>query len=172
MKASGSSGASPPQGDGLTAAARLRTAGPDFSISFNALQDTVRRACAAETQWQARVVVGLRAVLEYAAADPAGAGALTIQARRGDPAEPDRQDEVIAYFATLLGEVTPEDKVVALSRTDDGLVDSIATVVRAHLIAGMTEQLPGLAPDLVYLTLMPYTGLVEARRWASAAPGL
>jgi hypothetical protein len=34
------------------------------------------------------------------------------------------------------------------------------------------EQLPGLVPDLVYLALMPYTGLVEVRRWASAAPGL
>lgn len=172
MKASGSSGASPPEGDGLTAAARVRTAGPDFSTSFSALQDAVRRACAAETQWQTRVVVGLRAVLEYAAADPAGARALTIQARRGNPAEADRQDQAIAYFAALLGEVTPEDKVVAVSRTDEGLVDSIATVVRAHLIAGMAEHLPGLLPDLIYLALMPYTGLAEARRWASASHGL
>jgi hypothetical protein len=172
VKASGSSGASPPQGDGLTAAARVRTAGPEFSTSFGALRDAVRRACAAETQWQARVVVGLRAVLEFAAANPAGACALTIQARRGNPAEPDRQDEVIAYFAAVLGEVTPEDKLVAIPRTDEGLVDSIATVVRAHLIAGMAEQLPGLVPDLVYLALMPYTGLAEARRWASASPGL
>jgi hypothetical protein len=172
VKASGSSSASPPEGDELTAAARVRTAGPDFSTSFSALQDAVRRACAAETEWQTRVVVGLRAVLEYAAADPAAAGVLTIQARRGDPAQPDRQDQVIAYFAALLGEVTPKDKLVAVPRTDEGLIDSIATVVRAHLIAGMAEQLPGLVPDLVYLTLMPYTGIAEARRWASAAPGL
>jgi hypothetical protein len=172
VKASGSSGASPPEDDGLTAAARVRTAGPDFSTSFSALQDAVRRACAAETQWQARVVVGLRAALEFAATDPAGASALTIQARRGDPAEPDRQDEVIAYFADLIGEVTPDHTLVPISRTDEGLVDSIATVVRASLIAGMAEQLPGLVPDLVYLTLMPYTGIAEARRWASAAPGL
>lgn len=171
MKASGSSGANPPQGDGLTAAARVRTAGPDFSTSFSALQGAVRRACAAETEWEARVVVGLRAALEYTAADPAGAGALTIQARRGDPAQPDHEDEVIAYFTALLDDVTPDDRVVSLSRTDQGLIDSIAMVVRAHLIAGMAEQLPGLVPDLVYLTLMPYTGLVEARRWASALPG-
>jgi hypothetical protein len=172
VKASGSSGASPPQGDGLTAAARVRTAGPDFSTSFSALQSAVRRACAAETEWQTRVVVGLRTVLEYAAADPAAARALTILARRGNTADPDRQDEVVAYFAVLLDEVTPDHRLIALPRTDEGLIDSIATVVRAHLIAGMAEQLPRLVPDLVYLTLMPYTGFAEARRWASASPGL
>jgi hypothetical protein len=171
VKASGSSGASPPQSGGLGDAARVRTAGPDFSVSLRALQDAVRRACAAETQWQARIVVGLRAVLEFAAADPAAARALTIQARNSNSDVADNQDGVIAYFVELLGELTPAEKVVAVS-TDQGVVDSIATIIRGHLLAGTAPQLPGAVPDLVYLTLLPYTGLTEARRWASSAPGL
>lgn len=171
MKASGSRGASPRQGGGLTAATRVRTSGPDFSANFLALQDVVRKTCAAETQWQARIVVGLRAVLEFAAADPAAARALTIQARNGNSAAAGNQDEVIAYFVELLGELTPAQKVVAVS-TDRGVVESIATIVRGQLLAGSAEQLPAALADLVYLMLLPYTGLAEARRWASAAPGL
>ncbi len=171
MKASGSGGAQSAQHVGLSAAARVRTGGVEFSPSFAALQDTVSAACAAETQWQARIVVGLRAVLEFAAADPAAARALTIQARGGDPAEPDRQDEVIAHFAGLLRQAAPAEQLVAIS-TGSGVVEAIATSIRGHLLADEAEQLPAALPDLVYLTLMPYTGLAEARRWASAAPGL
>ena len=170
MKASGSSGVSPRQG-GLSAAARVRAGGPEFSASFLALQEAVRFACAAETQWQARIVVGLRAVLEFAAADPAAARALTLQARAGSPAAADSQDEVIAYFAESLAEVAPTGKLVAIS-TDQGVVESIATIVRGHLLAGTAAQLPSVMPDLVYLTLMPYTGLDEARRWANSPYGL
>lgn len=170
MKASGSSSDSPHQGGGPAAATRVRTSGPDFSASFLALRDAVRKTCAAETQWQARIVVGLRAVLEFAAADPAAARALTIQARNGTPDAAANQDEVIAYFTEWLGEMTPAEKVVAVS-TDRGAVDSIATIVRGHLLAGSAEQLPAALPDLAYLVLMPYTGLAEARRWASSARG-
>jgi hypothetical protein len=168
VEASGSGGGGR---GGLTAAARVRIAGPDFTTSFLALQNAVRSACVPRTEWQARIVLGLRAVLEFAAADPTAARSLTIQARNGDPAAPDRQDEVLAYFAELLDEVTPAEKLVAVS-TDKGIVDSIATIVRGQLLAGSADQLPAALPDLVYLALLPYTGLAEARRWASAAPGL
>ncbi len=78
---------------------------------------------------------------------------------------------MIAYFAELLARVAPAEKRVEVS-TETGLVDSIATIVRGQLLAGAAAELPGKVPDLVYLTLMPYTGLAEARRWASAAPVL
>jgi hypothetical protein len=41
-------------------------------------------------------------------------------------------------------------------------------VVRGHLLSGTADQLPSLAPELVYLALMPYTGLAEARRWTES----
>ncbi len=46
------------------------------------------------------------------------------------------------------------------------MIASITMIVRSHLVTGSAKQLPELAPDLVYLILMPYTGLARARREA------
>jgi hypothetical protein len=151
---------------GASAAARVRTGGPDFESSFLALRGVVRTECAGELDWQARVAVGLRTVLEFAAARPDRARALTVQLHHG--ADSDREDEVLDYFAFLLAHTIPEEKRVPISSLA-GIVDSIATIIRGHLLAGSTSELGAIVPDLVYLILMPYTGLAEARRWASAS---
>ena len=48
-------------------------------------------------------------------------------------------------------------------------MESIATIIRGHLQLGTADELPGIAPDLVYITLMPYLGISEARRWAGSS---
>src|SRR6185312_2682249 len=123
--------------DGSSAAARVRVAGPDFESSFRALCDAVQIACAAELEWQARVAVGLRAVLEFAASEPGRARALTVQARGG--AGHAREDELLAYLAGRLAKSLPEQKRVPVSSVT-GIVDSIATIVRGHLLAGSSEE--------------------------------
>ena len=169
MEASRSSGTGPRQRAELSAAASVRTGGAEFSASFLALKRAVRRACAAETEWHARVVVGLRAVLEFVADDPAAARALTIQARRGGPAEFDGQDQVVAHFTELLGELAPAERLVAIS-TDTGIVEAIATIIRGQLLAGTADQLPAALPDLVNLTLLPYTGFTKRVAGPRLAP--
>jgi hypothetical protein len=42
-------------------------------------------------------------------------------------------------------------------------------VVRGHLLAGTEDQLPEVAPDLVYLALLPYLGLEGTKRWVESA---
>ncbi len=113
-------------------------------------------------------MAGIQAVLEFAAADPQGAHALTIDARRHPAGEVDLEQETIVYFAGLLRQVVRVERRVAVS-TEQALVESIATVVRGHLQLGTTDQLPELAPELIYITLMPYLGISEARRWASSS---
>ena len=154
----------------MTAAARVRVAGEDFETSFERLQGVVGRACSGQEEWEARVVVGIRAALEFAAANPAAARAVTVQARSRESGG-DRQREVIAYFAALLGEVAPAEKRFQVS-TDEGIVESILTIVRGHLLGGHTAQLPEAAPDLIYLALMPYLGLEKTKRWAESSPPL
>jgi hypothetical protein len=146
---------------------RWRPPADAFLPSFVALQGAVSRACDQQAEWQAKVAAGIRAALEFAAADPAGAHALTIDARRQRLEDGDREQEVIGYFAGLLAGVAPAEKRFPIS-TDLGTIESIAMVARGHLVAGTTEQLPGLAPELIYLALMPYTGLAEARRWTES----
>jgi hypothetical protein len=147
---------------------RTRAAGEEFSRSFEQLEEAVRMACAPLNEWEARVAIGIRTALEFAAGDPAAAQALTIRARGETHRDGDRQADVIAHFTKLLDDLTPPEKRFALS-TDEAIVRSIATMMRGHLLAGTPERLPQLTPDVVYLTLMPYVGAARAQQWAESS---
>lgn len=157
-----------PTAPGETAAAAARRGKARFLPSFAALKDHVAEACAGEESWEAQVVAAIRAVLEFAAADPQGAHALTVDARRHTAGEVDLEHEAIGYFAGLLRQVVKVERPFAIS-TEEALIESIATLIRGHLQLGTPDELPGLAPDLVYITLMPYLGIAEARRWAASS---
>jgi hypothetical protein len=148
--------------------ATRRSAGPDFIASFLEIQQLVHQACRREARWEAKIVGGIGAALEFAASEPAKARALTISARR--PAFGERYPEqvVIAYFAGELGAVAPRASRVPIS-TDEGIVEAIALLVRGHLLDGAEGRLPALAPDLVFLALMPHLGRAEIGHWADFA---
>jgi hypothetical protein len=149
---------------GVTEAEQARRGRAKFLPSFAALQEAVRAACAAPSEWEGKVAAGIGAVLEFAAADPEAALALTVRARREASGQGDREDEVIAHFVELLERVTPSERLDV--STDAGVVEAIATIVRGHLRAGRAAQLPELGPELVYMALMPYAGLAGAQSWA------
>lgn len=155
---------------GESSAAAARRGKGRFLPSFAALKDLVTKACVVEESWEAKVVAGISAVLEFAAADPQGAHALTVDARRRTSGEVDLEQEAILYFAELLRQVVEVERRFAIS-TEEASVESIATIVRGHLQLGTATALPDLAPDLVYVILMPYVGIAEARRWASTTAG-
>jgi hypothetical protein len=144
-----------------------RAQGESFAASFEQLQREVREACGREEAWEARVVAGVRAALEFAAAHPGETRALTIEAGAAD-ASVDRQDKVITYFTRLLGESAPSEKLFPIA-ADRAMVASIAMIIRSHLVSGSVRRLPDLAPDLAYMILMPYAGQASARREAGAA---
>ena len=125
-------------------------------------------ACRRHVKWEAKVVAGIDATLEFAAASPAKATALTVSARRPAFGERNPEQVVLAHFAALLEEVTPAERPLPVS-TDKSIVASIAAVVRGHLLAGTEDQLPEVAPDLVYLALLPYLGLEGTKRWVESA---
>lgn len=153
---------------GMTEAARARRGSAEFLPSFAALQEAIVRACAGSTEWEAKVAAGVRTALEFAAAHPDAARALTIHARREAGAAGDRERELIRHFSRLLSDVTPAEARYPIS-TDEGLIESIATAVRGHLVSNAAGDLPALTPELTYLALMPYTGMAGARRWAETS---
>jgi hypothetical protein len=146
---------------------RWRPPTAEFLPSFVALQDAVSTACGRQAEWEAKVAAGIGAALDFAAADPAAVHALTIDARRDAQEAGGRAEEVVRYFAEMLGKVAPAERRFPIS-TDEGTVESIAMVIRGQLFSGTTDELPELAPELTYLALMPYTGLAEARRWTES----
>jgi hypothetical protein len=147
--------------------ATRRSEGPDFIASFLEIQRLVHEACKRESRWEAKIVAGIGAALEFAAREPAKARALTLSARR--PAFGERYPEqvVISYFAGELGAVAPRARRVPIS-TDEGIVEAIALLVRGHLLDGAQDRLPAAAPDLVYLALLPYLGFAETTDWAES----
>jgi hypothetical protein len=150
----------------LSVAARIRSEGEDFAGCFTELKAIVAEACNQQVEWEAKVVAGIQAIVAYASANPAKALALTVKARRPDLRGGIPAHGVIAYFAERLGEEAPSNR--APVSTDESIIEAIALIVRGHLLAGTAEQLPTASPDLVYLALMPYLGLPEARGWSQA----
>jgi hypothetical protein len=126
------------------------------------LREEIERGCNRQVEWEARVAVGIRTALEFAAVSEADMRVLTVEAR------PERQDEMIAYFTKLLVEGAPPERRLPIY-TDRAVVELIAAVVRSRLLADSADLLPRLAPELAYLTLMPHTGLAGARRGAERA---
>jgi hypothetical protein len=138
----------------------------DFDSALIQLQTAVRRACGCQAEWQAKIAAGIHAALDFAARNPLAASTLTIEDgvfRAG--VDGARHPELIEYFSALLGEIAPPQLRLSAS-TNDALISTIVTVVVVHLRSGTKERLRDAAPDLVHLTLLPYTGFVEAQRWA------
>jgi len=138
---------------------------PDFQGSLEQLHSAVSGGWGSEGEWAARFAASIRAALAFAADNPAAARALTINSRS---AGTNAYDSLIAEFSARLCHITPEDLRPTAS-TDQAVVNSIASVVGEHLRAGRVERLDEVAPDLVYLALLPYVGFDEARRWAESA---
>lgn len=155
-------------GPGESSAAAARRGKARFLPSFAALKDRVSKACSGEEAWEAKVASGITAVLEFAASDPQGAHALTVDARRRSSGEVDLEQEAITYFAELLRQAVAAERRFAISN-EEAIIESIAVLVRGHLQLGTAATLPELAPDIVYITLMPYLGIADARRWAAAS---
>ena len=139
--------------------------GKDFATSLLQLQRTVRTACMGCTGWEAQIVAGIHATLSFAASHPEAAEALTTRADGDENHCGVPQDEVISYFARLLAERTPDMRLRVGS--EEAVVSAIVILVRGHLLAGMTEKVRELAPEAIFLALMPYLGQDAATRWAA-----
>jgi hypothetical protein len=151
---------------GVTAEEISRRGAAEFGPSFAALKEAVGRACAPEDAWEARVVAGIGAVVEFALEDPAAARALTVSAGAQSTDGRDLEGEMLSYFADLLEDVAPDEMLFPISSAT-GIVETAAVLIRGHLLAGRVERIGELGPELVYLTLMPYVALDDAKVWAA-----
>jgi len=151
---------------GVTAEEIARRGGVEFEPSFEALKAAVGRACVGKSRWEARIVAGIGAVTEFTVEDPAAARALTVCAGALTTDGRDLEGEMLAHFAGLLEDVTPDEMLFPIS-SPTGIVETSAVLIRGHLLAGRVERIGELGSELVYLALMPYVGLESARQWAA-----
>ncbi len=134
--------------------------------TFLALQHAVRAACDSADCWQAGLSAAIHATLDFAAERPAAMRALAVLARPRSIDGGPLHSEVVSYFASLLTAGAPPRHPVTDSA--ERTIEAIATLLRGRLLVEDTDRLPILAPELIYLALLPCTGATEAQRWAEA----
>ncbi len=137
---------------------------------FNRLTGELVAACAAETEWSAKVAAGVHVAIEFATELPEEAQLLVLDAVAAEPALMTR---VLASNGFLVGllrngrEQCPRAACLP-ELTERVLIGATASVIGARLLSGQADQLRDLEPQLVQLMLMPYFGIEEARRIAEA----
>jgi hypothetical protein len=147
----------------------------DFDAASERLEAAIHRACASARPWPARVGAALGAGLELAAAEPAVARLLLIEPWAHGEQAISRRWALLERLGQMLaagrlerpgGEELPE-------LTEQLLVGACAGTISPRLLGDEATSLPGLAPDLTELVLLPYLGSAEARAWArgSRSPG-
>lgn len=139
-----------------------------YPLALAGLEGAVLDACGGEGEWPARVAAAVYAGVDYAIAHPEVVDAVRSEGSPG-PGGLDRYETVIGRLAGFLGASAPDRKVGG--STDETLVAAIVGLVGDHLRLGRLERLEELRPELVLLTLLPYLGFAEARRWANGRVG-
>lgn len=130
------------------------------------LEAAVLGACSDEGEWPAQVAAGINAGVDYAIAHPEVAETLASDtAPASDSLR--RYETVIGRLAGFLRARAPLDDRLP-GATDEALVAGIVGLVGDHLRIGRADRLEELKPELVLLTLLPYLGFEEAKRWVES----
>jgi AcrR family transcriptional regulator len=146
-----------------------------FLAAFEAVRDhleeVVAAATAAEPDWPHQVVAALRSALDFFAAEPELARLCLLEPVSATPTIAIRFREVV--LACIPPLARGRDQLPAGSTlpdsTEDSLLGGIVSLCTRSILAGETERLPALLPDLVDFTLNPYLGPERAAELAAEA---
>lgn len=115
-----------------------------------------------------QVAAGVRAALEFAAADSAAAQVLTTGAMAMGKEGFARYDRMIDHFAERLlpgRRERPEGEHLPAA-TEKLMAGGLAMLIAQRIDTGRTAELDALAPEAIQFVLTPYLGTEEARRLA------
>jgi hypothetical protein len=138
-----------------------------FPLALANLEAAVLDACAREDEWPAQIAAGIYAGVDYAIANPEVAETLASEDAPGSDVLR-RYESVIGRLAGFLRVKAPADERLP-GATDEALVAGVVGIVGDHLRIGRLDRLEELRPELVLLTLLPYLGFTDAKRWADEA---
>lgn len=135
---------------------------------FERFLGLVFRACNAASEWPFKVKSVIEAALDYAAAEPAQVGLLTLDALSADVAMAQQVLASTEHLAALLsrGRALSEEAAALPELTEKSVVGAVTAIVSSRIASGEAARLPELTPQLVELALTPYLGAAEAKRVA------
>jgi AcrR family transcriptional regulator len=120
--------------------------------------------------WPTRVRSAIEALLAFLAAEPAFARMCIVEVLAAGERAIERYDSAVRVLASLLDEgrrqLPNPDEVPATMA--GAVIEGGAFLIREQILAGRTEQLKTLLPDISYAALVPYLRQDEALRAAQA----
>jgi AcrR family transcriptional regulator len=139
-----------------------------FEIVVFHLRELIEDEIEPIPDWPHRVVAGLRALLEFLAADPALARLCLVDSITAGPAVAERFREQIDVFVPLLqpGRGERDNPRPLPDSTEETLIGAMISMLSRSLAFGNSASLSELLPDFVEFVLMPYLGPTEAHRLA------
>ena len=136
-----------------------------FETAFARFQVLIEKVCRGQQQWPQKVAAAITAGLDFAAADPRAAQALTNEALAHGGDGIARHERLIAYLREGLepgraerpeGERLPEI-------TEHAMASGVLMLVAQRVDRGREKELPGIADEAIQFVLTPYLGADEAR---------
>jgi AcrR family transcriptional regulator len=142
-----------------------------FEIVVLHLHDLIEASIEPIGDWPHRVVAGLRALLDFLAAEPQLARLCLVDSVTAGPAVAELFREKIDAFVPLLqpGRAERENPRPLPDSTEESLIGALVSMLSRSLAFGDGAALPELLPDFIEFILMPYLGPAEAHRLAQEA---
>jgi AcrR family transcriptional regulator len=121
-----------------------------------------------ELSWPERIRAALEALLRYLATEPRSARMCVVEVLAAGPSALERYTSALRVLANTLDAWREEHPGYELkpASTADAVIHGCALLIRNHILAGRTERLPELLPDLLFAALVTYIGQEEALPWA------
>lgn len=124
-----------------------------------------------ELPWEEQIATGIEIVLEMVVTEPARAQLCIVESQAAGGAALTRYQGMLESLTPRLREGRAHNP--RASRLPDGLevaiVGGLAWLVHQRLVSGRLDEIKGLLPEMLQVTLTPYLGEVEASRAADAA---
>jgi AcrR family transcriptional regulator len=142
-----------------------------FDESVEAAAAALAELLEAGEPWPDQLASGLEIVLEMVAAEPARARLCIVESQAAGPAGLARYQAALARVGEWLGQgraLNPRS-----DRLPEGLevaiAGGLAWLIHQRLGGDRVDELKGLLPEMLQVTLTPYVGDVEAARAAEEA---
>jgi AcrR family transcriptional regulator len=143
-----------------------------FDTVSEQLRTRVEEAFQAEDEWPDAARAAIEAMLVFLASEPNLARLAMVEAMVAGPVVVARYDAAVQTFLPYLaaGRVGRPKKVLKRlsDSTEEALVGGMVSLISRRIVAGQTEELESLLPDLTEFALAPYVGNDEAARIARA----
>jgi AcrR family transcriptional regulator len=128
-----------------------------FDVTVTEAEALVAEACdpAAEKSWEARTEAGLRALLEFVAAQPAHAKLCLVEAPAASPESAARYEAALEGFIAQLREAAPSgtDRPATL---EEALVGGTVWIVQREVRRDAAAKVTDLHSELAEFLISPY----------------